>query len=300
MEASVWKGALLAVMAAVSLTLMSVFVKLIGSSIPVYELIWVRFSIGLILLIPVIVLSKDFSFKLQAPFKFLMRTICALLGLALLFLAVQRMALSQALLLSNTTPLIVPILAFLMVGAKITRWGILGVVFGFIGVAVVLNPAHTNIGWGDLLALASSFFVALAIIQIRLLGKTMGTWPMLFYYFLMSTILTTPFGLIKVVIPSSCRIWLFLLLIGVVGFIYQICSTLSYKLAPVRLTTPILYINVLLGGVFEWAIWGQKPTASFLIGCVIIVSGVVITLFLGTPRTKSTGDNNEKDSTDRS
>ncbi len=300
MEASVWKGALLAVMAAVSLTLMSVFVKLIGSSIPVYELIWVRFLMGLIFLMPVIVLSHGFSFKLQNPLRFLLRTICALLGLALLFLAVQRMALSQALLLSNTTPLIVPILAFLMLGAKITRWGILGVVIGFIGVAVVLNPAHASIGWGDLLALASAFFVALAILQIRLLGKTMATWPMLFYYFLMSTILTTPFGLIKVVVPSSGRMWLFLLLIGVVGFIYQICSTLSYKLAPVRLTTPILYINVLLGGVFEWAIWGQKPTASFLIGCVIIVSGVVITLFLGTPRTKSTGDNNEKDSTDRS
>ena len=300
MEASVLKGAFLAVMAAVSLTLMSVFVKLIGPSIPVYELIWMRFLMGLILLIPIIVFSHGFSFKLQKPLRFLLRTISALLGLALLFLAVQKMALSQALLLSNTTPLIVPILAFLMVGAKITRWGILGVVIGFIGVAVVLNPAHASIGWGDLLALASAFFVALAILQIRLLGKTMATWPMLFYYFLMSTILTTPFGLIKVVVPSTGRMWLFLLLIGLVGFIYQICSTLSYKLAPVRLTTPILYINVLLGGVFEWALWGQKPTLSFLIGCVIIVSGVVITLFLGTPRTKTTGDVYEKDSTYRS
>ncbi len=300
MEASVLKGALLAVMAAVSLTLMSVFVKLIGPNIPVYELIWVRFLMGLILLIPIIVLSPGFSFKLPNPLRFLLRTISALLGLALLFLAVQRMALAQALLLSNTTPLIVPILAFLMVGAKITRWGILGVVVGFIGVAVVLNPAHASIGWGDLLALTSAFFVALAILQIRLLGKTMVTWPMLFYYFLMSTLLTTPFGLIKVAVPSSGRIWLFLLLIGVVGFIYQICSTLSYKLAPVRLTTPILYLNVLLGGIFEWVIWGQKPTLSFLIGCVIIVSGVVITLFLGTPRIKTTGDGYEKNSTHRS
>ena len=121
MEESVWKGAFLAVMAALSSTLMSVFVKLIGSSVPVYELLWVRFLIGLILLIPVIVLSHGFSFKLQNPFKFLLRTISALLGLTLLFLAVKKMALSQALLLANTTPLILPILAFLMVGAKITR-----------------------------------------------------------------------------------------------------------------------------------------------------------------------------------
>ncbi len=285
MQESLWRGSLLAVLAAFSLTSMNVFVKLIGEAIPVYELIWVRFFIGLILLIPIILSTGKFSFKLESPIKFLFRTISALIGMAFLFMAVQRMPLSQALLLANTTPLMVPILAFFMTGAKVTKWGILGIIVGFIGVGVVLNPAHASFSWEALLALASAFFVALAIIQIRLLGKSMGTWPMLFYYFLMSTVLMTPFGLVKIVVPSSEKIILFLILIGLVGFTYQVCSTLSYKLAPVRLTTPILYINVLLGGIFEWILWGQKPSFLFLIGCLIIILGVVITLLFGTVKT---------------
>lgn len=157
MKESLWLGSLLALLAAVTLTLMNVFVKIIGSDIPVYELIWVRFLIGLILLLPIIFLSKDFSFKLKSPVKFLFRTISALLGMAFLFMAVRNMSLTLALLLANTTPLIVPILALIMTGAKITKWGVVGIIVGFIGVAVVLNPGHTSISWVALLALASAF-----------------------------------------------------------------------------------------------------------------------------------------------
>jgi len=215
--------------------------------------------------------------------------------MSLLFMAVQKISLSQALLLANTTPLIVPIFAFIMTRSKLTTLGIIGIIIGFIGVGVVLDPKHTSLGVGALLALGSAFFVGLAIIQVRLLGKTMQILPLLFYYFLMSTALMTPFGLIKIAIPSSEKITLFLILIGIIGFIYQICSTLSYKLAPVRLTTPILYINVLLGGLFEWIVWGQKPSLSFLVGCIIIIVGVVITLFFGTSKDPlKTGDSHAK------
>ena len=81
-------------------------------------------------------------------------------------------------------------------------------------------------------------------------------------------------------------LWLgsFLILIGIIGFIYQICSTLSYKLAPVRLTTPIMYVNVLLGGLLQWLIWGQKISLAFVIGCIIIIAGVIITLLWGTAK----------------
>ena len=297
MKESIWLGALFTLLAAISLTGMNIFVKLIGPSIPIYELIWVRFFIGLILLLPIIFLSKNFSFKLNNPFKFLLRTISALLGMSLLFMAVQKISLSQALLLANTTPLIVPIFAYLMTRSKLTTLGIIGIIIGFIGVGVVLDPKHTSLGLGALLALGSAFFVGLAIIQVRLLGKTMKILPLLFYYFLMSTALMTPFGLIKIAIPSSEKITLFLILIGIIGFVYQICSTLSYKLAPVRLTTPILYVNVLLGGLFEWIVWGQKPSLSFLVGCIIIIVGVVITLFFGTSKNPlKTGNSHEKQS----
>lgn len=164
MQESLWRGSVLAVLAAVSLTLMNVAVKLIGPAIPVYELIWIRFAIGLLLLIPIILSSGSFSFTLHHPIKFLWRTVSALIGLALLFIAVQKISLTQALLLANTTPLIVPIVAFFMTGAKITKWGILGIIVGFIGVSVVLNPEHTTLSWGALLALGSAFFVALAIV----------------------------------------------------------------------------------------------------------------------------------------
>lgn len=275
-------GVLLSIISVVSLTIMNVFVKLIGSGIPIYELIWCRFAVGLILLLPIIIYAPSTSLKLAHPFQFFLRTISGLLGLALIFMSIQKMPLTQALLLSNTTPLVVPILAFVMTRSRITLLGILGIVIGFIGVSVVLNPEHTAIGWGAVLALSSVFFVSLTILQIRSLGKTMSTWPMLFYYFLMSTVISTPFGLVKVVLPHSNHVLLLLLCMGVAGFIYQLSSTLSYKFASVRFVTPILYLNVLVGGIFEWLLWGQKPSLSFLVGCVIIIAGVMITLFFGS------------------
>ncbi|WP_375327203.1 DMT family transporter [Candidatus Tisiphia endosymbiont of Nemotelus uliginosus] len=281
MRDSLALGSLLAILAAIALTTMNVFVKLIGTAIPIYEIIWLRFLIGLVLMLFIILSRGRFNFTLHNPIKFLLRTITALLGMSLLFMAVQKTSLPEALLLANTTPLIVPIFAFILTKAKMTKLGIIGNIIGFIGVGIALDLHSSVINVGALLAFASAFFVAISIIQIRLLGKTMDTMSMLFYYFLMSSIITSPFCLIKIVIPQSTNIIILLVLIGIVGSIYQLCSTLSYKFAPVRLTTPISYLNVLLGGVFEWLIWKQTPSSSFLIGCSIILVGIWITIYFG-------------------
>lgn len=225
-----------------------------------------------------------FVFKIEHFLKLLLRTIYALVGMALLFMSLRELPLTQAVLLANTTPLIVPILAFLTTDAKTTKPGIIGIIIGFIGVGIVLNIHHATLSRGALFAMCAAFFAALTIIQLREIGKTIGTWYMLFYYFLLSTILISPLLLFKMTVPHEEKTTLYLILVGLIGFIYQICSTLSYKLAPVRLTTPILYLNVLLSGLFEWLIWNHKPSLSFFAGGLFIISGVFINLFFGSPR----------------
>ncbi len=274
-------GVFYGVIAAFAFALMSVFVKQVGQQLPTSMLIFFRFGVSLMLLLPCIFRSSQFTLKITTPVRYMIRILCALVALFCVFYAIKFIPLVDALLLSNTTPLFVPIIVWLLVGAKIPKKASLGIILGFVGIALILNPGKEIFSLPALIALFAGGLAALAIVQLRLISKVSSTQQMLFYYFSVSTLVSGVIAVIQWQAPASLHVWLLLICIGIFGAGYQIFSTLAYVIAPVRLMSPLLFLTVVFGGCFDWLLWNNIPTILTIVGCVITILGAMITIYFG-------------------
>jgi drug/metabolite transporter (DMT)-like permease len=83
------------------------------------------------------------------------------------FAGIQYISVVKAASITFTAPLIVVLLSSRLLGEKVTRERIAGVVVGFIGVLVVIRPGTELFQWASLLIVASATFYALYQIILR-------------------------------------------------------------------------------------------------------------------------------------
>lgn len=279
-EQHVGRGVFFAILAALSFTLMSLFGKIIGDLASTDTIIFFRFFISLILLTPWIVKDPKAVLHIAKPMTIISRSLFTLLAFVCFFYALKFIPLSNALLLNNSFPLFVPIAVWLMAGHRTSYKVWSGIVLGFIGIALVLQPGSGFFQFASVIGLASGILAAIAIVIIRRLTKIAPVTQILFYNFLICSILTALF------LPLGWqsfdrRTFLFLIAVGVFGAAYQLFSTLSYAKAPVRITSPLLFLCIPFGVIADWLFWHKIPDLFALIGMACVIAGGVITIYFG-------------------
>lgn len=278
---NIQRGCMFALMAALSYAVMSVLVKIVGQSLPTSLVLFFRFASSLILLLPWLITDSTFTLKMTQPGRYAARILTALVALFLFFYAIKFIPLVDALLLNNTAPLFMPILVLLFTGARTPKKVWWGIMLGYIGIVIVLHPSGEFFKPTSIIALISGILAAFAILQIRLLAKTTPVKQMLFYYFLVSTIVLGFFAGYQWQTPGSIYLWLLLIGIGIFGTLYQVFSTLSYATAPVRLMSPLTFMTVVFGGLFDWFLWGHVPSLTAGVGFTLVIIGSIITIYFG-------------------
>jgi drug/metabolite transporter (DMT)-like permease len=274
------RGVFFAILAALSFTLMSLFGKVIGDHTSTDTILFSRFFISLILLTPWIVKNPKAVVTITKPMTMISRSLFTLSAFVCFFYALKFIPLSDALLLNNSFPLFVPIAVWVMTGHRTPHKVWLGIVLGFIGIALVLKPGSGFFQFASVIGLASGILSAIAIVLIRRLTKIAPVTQILFYNFLICSILTALF------LPLGWQSFdrqalLFLIAVGIFGAAYQLFSTLSYAKTPVRITSPLMFLCILFGVVADWLLWHKIPDLFALIGMVCVIAGGIITIYFG-------------------
>ncbi|HUD01370.1 MAG TPA: DMT family transporter [Rhabdochlamydiaceae bacterium] len=272
---------LFAVLAAVSFTLMSLLGKFIGDRASTDTVLFARFAISLFILIPWIIKHPHATLKVAHPKKLIWRSCFSLLSFACFFYALRFISLSNAIVLNNTFPLFVPLAALVHSQVQTSRKVWMGIIVGFLGVLLVLQPDIHVFQPYALIALASGIFGAIAIVMIRHLTKTVSTLQILFYYFAFNTVATA------IVLPFQWQtlpsdILMLLLGVGIFGALYQLFSTLCYAKSPVRLISPIMSVCIVSSGLIaDFFIWREFPNLLGFAGIVLIVIGGTLSIYFG-------------------
>jgi drug/metabolite transporter (DMT)-like permease len=134
---------------------------------PPLQLFW-RQAAGLVLLLPFIAVQGQAAFRTRTWKAVLFRSACAMGGLALWIYAATRLPLATATVLSFTRPLWIVILAGIVLGERISAIKWAGVLLGFAGVVVMVQPGATMIEpWAQAAAIASSLLFAFSFVTIK-------------------------------------------------------------------------------------------------------------------------------------
>jgi drug/metabolite transporter (DMT)-like permease len=270
------KGLLYAVAAAVAVSISAVFIKL-TVGVPLETLIFFRFFIAILLILPSIIHEKVYIHFTLVP-KHFVRALLGLLSICFYFYSVKLLTLVNAVTLTNTTPLFMPLVIFFWLKLIIPRIRIVALIIGFIGVMIILRPMQSSYGWANFIGLAGALASAFALVGVRQLSKTESTITIMTYYFLISTvILFIPMVLAWKPIENPIN-WLYLLLIGVFSTIYQFCLTKSLTYSPVTKVGSLTYLGVLFSGLLGWWIFDEVPSYWTVIGTALIIFGGVIAI----------------------
>ena len=276
--------------AAFCLASMSFIVKVIGNRATTDMIIFARFFICLLLVLPWVLKNPKETIKVIHPGKLIFRSLFTFLAMSCFFYALRQISLTDALLMNNTYPLFVPIVTAILVKTKTSYKIWCSIVLGFCGLAFILKPDASFFTSGGFIALGSGVFAAVAIVLIRLMTKASSILQILFYNFLIGSIIAAVFLPWNWMVLDKEMIVL-LFLVGLIGLGYQFFSTLAYAKAPVRITSPLMFFSVIFGTFGDYLYWNVEPDLFTLIGMGLIILGGSLTIYFGQkefiPRIKS-------------
>jgi len=275
------RGLLYALGAAVALSISSVFVKLVVE-VPLETMLFARFFIAFLFLIPSIAL-KHVHLHIKYIPKHILRGLMGLISIGFFFYSVTHLPLVNAVTLSNTTPLFMPIVIFLWLKLIIPKARICALVIGFLGVVVILQPLHLSSDLANYIGLLGALAASFALVGVRQLSKTENTATILTYYYLISlVILVIPMIVTWEPIHDPMN-WLYLVLIGISSALYQFMLTRSLTYCPTTKVGSLTYLSVLFSGLLGWWIFKEVPNLWIIGGTLLIITGGVIALLSKDP-----------------
>ena len=194
-----------------------------------------------------------------------------------LFFAITQIPLSNATLLTYSAPLWMPLIAWVVTRERVSRLTWLGAGIGFAGVILVLQPQGHTFSLGELSALAGAVFLAVAMMSVRWLGATEPTTRVLFYYFLLSTVMSVPIALFDWR-PFTSQAWGWLIALGLAQMFSQAFIVVAYRYASAEKVGPFIYSVIVFTAVIDWIVWGHAPALASYLGMALVIGGGLVAI----------------------
>jgi drug/metabolite transporter (DMT)-like permease len=194
-----------------------------------------------------------------------------------LFVAITLIPLANATLLTYSAPLWMPLIAWAVTRQRVAAPTWLGAGIGFVGIVLVLQPQGHGFSGGELSALAGALLLAVAMMSVRWLGATEPVIRILFYYFLLSTVMSVPIAIADWQ-PIESPGWPWLIGLGFAQLFSQALIVVAYRYAAAEKVGPFIYTVIVFTAVIDWIVWDHRPTVSTYLGMALVIGGGVLAM----------------------
>lgn len=175
-----------------------------------------------------------------------------------------------------TNPFFVTIFAFFFLKEKVglKRW--CAVLFGFIGVIIVINPSIYTFNYLFFLPILAAIFLTIRDVTTKDISTKSNSFEIIFITSLLITFFS---GVGSLFIEFSLGSYS-LIKISISSFFLTVAylfSVLTVFYAPLSLTASARYSVIIFGIIFGYLILGEEPSYSMLVGALVIsLSGLFV------------------------
>lgn len=248
---------------------MTALVKAQGVTYPAFQLVFIRATIGLLFILPLIWRHRMEMVRVRYPWRNIFRICCNAIALTSNFIAITLLPLATVNAVGFSRPLVTMAMAVAILGEKVSRYRWAGACLAFVGVLIVIGPGGAAFNAGVLVVLVSVVFGALAVIQTRALRQENTTVMMVFYTVGLAVITAVPaIWTWKPVAPLD---WGPLLAIGLLAQLGQYCFLRAYRIADASVLAPVGYLSILFVTAVGYFLFDEVPEARVVFGIVIIL-----------------------------
>ena len=280
-------GVIYLILSAFFFALMAVFIRLAGD-LPSIEKAFFRNVVAVVLAAGILIKSKE---RLSIPRKawpsILGRAVFGTVGVICNFYAIDRLLLSDALMLNKMSPFFAVLGSYFILKEKFTISQGMAVFIAFIGGLFVIKPTGTDLELVPaLVGLMGGIGAGLAYSFLRKAG-TYGVKSsfVIMFFSAFSCLVCIPYLVVNFV-PFDGYQFLMLLLCGASAAAGQFSITAAYYHAPAKEISVFDYTQMLFATAFGFFIFGQVPDLWSIVGYVIIVSMALWMFFYNRNREK--------------
>jgi drug/metabolite transporter (DMT)-like permease len=246
-------------------------------SLPVIFVAWARYLVHSTLVTTVLLRDGGAKvFHTRRPWLHLLRAVVLLADSLSFLFGLTHVPIAESTALVFLAPAFVTILSPLMFGIKADRWQWLSVLFGFVGVLVIINPASDAFSLWLLFPLATALFFALYQLLTQRAGETDSPAVCSFYVGVFCTLILSAIVPFYWAEPDWRQIgWLMVL--GGLGLCAHFLMAKSYRYASSSVLAPLGYLQIIFAVAYGVLLFGNFPGTASVVGIgLILLSGLMV------------------------
>lgn len=244
----------------------------------VFQVMEMRSIIGLFLLWPLVRMSGGWAaLKSRRLREHGARNVVHYAAQYAWFAALTMIPLAQVVAIEFTMPIWIILLAAAFLGERITRWKVLAVALGLLGVGLIVRPSPDGLSPGQLVALAAAVGFAVSVTMVKSLTRTDSAVAIIFWMLVVQSLL----GLLPALWVwrwPSPQAWAWVLLVAFCGTFSHYCMARAMRHAEATVVMPMDFLRVPLTALAGWLIYAERLDLFTVAGTVLILGGNLLNL----------------------
>ncbi len=263
-------GIFLMLSASACFVTMSTFVKWMGDSMPLTEMMFLRSALAVPFL-GFMLVRQEKALVVKDWQTLLWRSFFGAVGMFCFYYALTNMPLADCVFLGRTQPLFLALLAPFIVSERAPRAAWVAIFCGLIGALFIIRPGF---GWSlaAWIAILASLASAMAHLLVRRLSRTDDPGVIVFNFTLILACISGVLCIPSFQMPDL-RQWGVIVGISVFASSGQYLLTMAYRYDKAPAIAASSYASVVLSVVYGYFFWGEVPVQTTWIGGAFIVSG---------------------------
>ena len=253
----------------------TVLVRLLGSNMPAVQAAFIRYLIGVLLLLPVLWRMRARGFGLDGGSMplYVLRGLVHGVAVMLWFFAMARIPLSEVTAIGFSTPVITALGAILVFREQVKLRRALAILAGFVGTLIILRPGFHSIEAGSLAQLVAAFFFAGSFLLAKRMTQSESSADILVMLSVFCTLALLPGAIYYWRTPTPLEVaWLGLVAVFATAGHYAI--TRGIAAAPLTVTQPLSFLQLIWAIAIGYWLFDEVPDKWVVVGALIIVAAV--------------------------
>ncbi|WEX08476.1 DMT family transporter [Chelativorans sp. AA-79] len=271
-----------------TIPLSDAIVKLLGETIPLLELLVVRFCAQALLLVPVLMHgSRAIAMPPRILKLTIARTLLHIIGIGAMFASLRFLPLADAVAIAFVMPFLLLLLGRWLLKEEVGPRRLSACAVGFLGTLLVIQPSLAEVGWPALLPLLVALSFAFYILVTRRIAQEADPIVLQGVSGLMGAVglsvllvLTLQSGIpgTGVVAPNAQEAVL-MAMSGLLGAFAHLLMTWSLRFAPSATLAPMQYLEIPFATLIGWIVFRDLPDGLAAVGiAVTMAAGLYIVM----------------------
>ena len=248
-------------------------VKFVGDGLPAAQAAFMRYSIGLLLLLPMIPAMLRAKITRRDLVLFSARGVMQTIGVILWFYAMTQISISEVTAMNYLSPVYVTLGAALFLGEPLAARRILAVLAALVGALIILRPGIREISPGHIAMLVTVIVFAASSLIMKRLTDRYEAAVVVFMLSLTVTIALAPFAWV-VWIPPTAQQTGWMAAVAVFATAGHYTMTLAFRAAPVAVTQPVTFLQLIWATALGSLAFAEPVDIWVVVGGTLILVSI--------------------------